>query len=129
MTPRTHRLRIVRTLFVLVAAAAFGFAWAGTAAAAPSAAGATTTKVSWTQPATAALILPPPHEPDRGSCAATRINRQIRLDCIIRKPDTTLWVACSGGFVEIRHLPEGPITAQGTCPVYGGYALTFTSAD
>jgi len=123
MAPRTRRLR---SLFVLVAAAAFGLAWAGTAAAAP--ADAAPTKLSWTQPAAAALILPPPHEPDRGSCTATRIGRQIRMDCIIKKADTTLWVACSGGFVEIRHLPEGPISAQGTCPTYGGYALTYTSA-
>lgn len=128
MSLRMRPSSAVRTLFALAAAAAFGFAWAGTASAAPPA-GAAVTKVSWSQPARAALILPPPHEPERGSCSATRIDRQIRLDCIIRKADTTLWVACSGGFVEIRHLPEGPISAQGTCPVYGGYALTYTSAD
>lgn len=134
MSLGTRPFRAVRALFGLAAAAALGLAWAGTASAAPpagapSAADGAVTKFSWSQPAYAALVLPPPHEPDRGTCTATRIGRQIRMDCVIRKADTTLWVACSGGFVEIRHLPVGTISAQGTCPTYGGYALTYTSAD
>ncbi|MBF9133620.1 hypothetical protein I0C86_32490, partial [Plantactinospora sp. S1510] len=89
--------------------------------------GGSTIATSWPQAAAFAMVLPPPHDPSRGSCTASRIGAQIRLDCLIRTADTTLWVACSGGFVEIRHLPVGGITAQGTCPQYGGYALTATS--
>ncbi|WP_344286707.1 hypothetical protein [Streptomyces synnematoformans] len=84
---------------------------------------------AWAQSAPRAQALPPPHEPDRGSCTATRSGQKIQMDCIIKKPDTTLWVACSGGFVEIRHRNPPGFTASGTCPQYGGYALTFTSPD
>ncbi|MFC6016293.1 hypothetical protein ACFP2T_08790 [Plantactinospora solaniradicis] len=135
MPLRVHRLRLVQLFFVLVAVTALGAAWAGTASAAPTGAVAShaapgeaaSIAASWPQAAAFAVVLPPPHDPSRGSCTASRIGAQIRLDCLIQKPDTTLWVACSGGFVEIRHLPVGGITAQGTCPQYGGYALTATS--
>ena len=128
MPLRTRELRLVRLFFVLVAATALGAAGVGTASA-----GAATSQgvagnggVSWHQTA-AVAVLPPPHDPSRGFCLPTRIGVRIRLDCVIKKADTTLWVACSGGFVEIRHISEGTHTAEGTCPQYGGYALTATS--
>jgi hypothetical protein len=119
------RARVVRVLFALATAAALGTVWAGPASASP-AGEAAAIALTWDRTASSALALPPPHEPDRGSCIPTRNRLKIRMDCIINKADTTLWVACSGGFVEIRHLNPPGVTAEGTCPTYGGYALTYT---
>ncbi|GAB2587695.1 hypothetical protein GCM10027168_20680 [Streptomyces capparidis] len=130
--PRTRRPGLARLLCALAAATALGAAWTGTASAAsaPAVIGAgVSTAVSWQHGAVSAAALPPPHDSSRGACTPSRNGTKIALDCTILKADTTLWVACSGGFVEIRHLPVGRIVAEGTCPQYGGYALTATSPD
>jgi hypothetical protein len=123
MPHRIHRLSFVRLLFTLVASAVLGVAGTGIASATPAA----TAQVSWRQ-APNDTVLPPPNDPARGFCTPTRIGLRIRLDCVIKVDDTTLWVACSGGFVEIRHISAGTHQAEGTCPQYGGYALTATSS-
>ncbi|GAB3805993.1 hypothetical protein [Micromonospora zhanjiangensis] len=126
MRVRADRRRLVRLFSAFATAVAVGSVWAAPASAAPAGGSAAPLRISWGQAGVQALVLPPPHEPDRGSCLATRNGTKIRLDCVIKKEDTTLWVACSGGFVEIRHLNPPGVTAEGTCPTYGGYALTYT---
>jgi hypothetical protein len=129
MSVRTGRHAGVRLLSAFATVAALGTVWTGPASAAPAGGSAAPVTFSGDQAGSRALVLPPPHEPDRGSCLVSRNGSKIRLDCTIKKEDTTLWVACSGGFVEIRHRNPPGFTAEGTCPVYGGYALTYTSAD